>query len=297
MAEFVLRQDFQPYPSGAFDAERSRLLAALTVAEVSVVYYACTPSWRIPRRPLRTDLMLYVVVGAGTVEIDERRLEMGPGDLVYGRAGARLGATSSSLDTLHLIIINLRPTVAGGMPLAEALGLPDLVPLGPGHAVEKMLFEACREQALHPPGWERGTEAVAIRVLLEVVRRDPRLGAPVGGGRDTGALERLLPALEAMRQDLASPLPVGELAARCSLSEAQFRRIFHRALGQSPVQHLRRLRIDEACRLLETTRLPLHEIARQVGYAEPAFFQRTFAELVGEPPGHWRDRRRLGGGD
>jgi transcriptional regulator GlxA family with amidase domain len=157
-----------------------------------------------------------------------------------------------------------------------------------------MLFEACREQALHPPGWEHGITAVVTRVLLELVRRDPRLGAPVGGGRDTGALERLLPALEAMRQDLAAPLPVAELASRCGLSEAQFRRIFQKAMGMSPVQHQRRLRIEEACRLLESTRLPLHEISRRVGYAEPSFFQRTFAELMGAPPGRWRERQRKG---
>lgn len=294
MAEFVLRQDFQPYPTGPFDAERARLLSALAVGEVSVVYYACSPTWRIPRKALRSDLLLYVVFGSGTVEIDERRLGMAAGDLVYARRGARLAAAAARLDTLHVIIVNLHPTAAGGMPLAEAMGLPDKVALGAGHAIERLLFEACREQALRPPGWERGIEATALRVILELVRGDPRLGAPLSGGRDTGALERLLPALDAMRQDLADPLPVGELAARCGLSGAQFRRVFQRALGQSPVQHLRRLRIDEACRLLESTRLPLHEIAKRVGYAEPAFFQRTFAELIGEPPGRWRGKRRRG---
>ena len=43
------------------------------------------------------------------------------------------------------------------------------------------------------------------------------------------------------------------------------------------MRFLQRLRVERAVELIETTKLPLDEIARRVGYAEPSTLRRLIA--------------------
>jgi YesN/AraC family two-component response regulator len=51
------------------------------------------------------------------------------------------------------------------------------------------------------------------------------------------------------------------------------------------VQHLR---IDQAKRWLEKSRLPVDEVSWQIGYEDPAFFRRLFKRLTGMTPSAYR---------
>jgi len=79
----------------------------------------------------------------------------------------------------------------------------------------------------------------------------------------------------------ASSSPVAEMAARSGLSERGFLRRFRRATGQSPVEYVQTLRVEEAKQLLETTDMPIDDIAAEVGYSEPSSFRAAFRKRVG----------------
>jgi transcriptional regulator GlxA family with amidase domain len=164
-------------------------------------------------------------------------------------------------------------------------GFPDRFRLGLAHPLVALAREATREYALRPRGWRRGLEALATRLLLGLLREFP--GAPAAAPAHP-ALARVAPALEAMRSTLASPLSVPALARRCGLSQAQFRRLFTQVVGCSPVAHLRRLRVAEACRLLRGTGDTVERIAGMVGYAETSYFAAMFRAEMGMPPGAFR---------
>jgi transcriptional regulator GlxA family with amidase domain len=83
---------------------------------------------------------------------------------------------------------------------------------------------------------------------------------------------------------LASDFSVEDLAAAVALSPRTFARRVERVTGLSPVRFLRRLRVERAVELLETTRLPFEEIARQVGYAEPTTLRRALRHDLGRGP-------------
>lgn len=87
-----------------------------------------------------------------------------------------------------------------------------------------------------------------------------------------------------------SASPIKEMAARAGLSERSLLRRFKQATGQSPMQYVQTLRIEEAKQLIETTDLPLDDIACQVGYTEPSAFRRLFSRLVAISPAHYRRR-------
>ena len=81
------------------------------------------------------------------------------------------------------------------------------------------------------------------------------------------------------------------MAARSQLTERGFLRRFKRATGTAPMEYVQILRIEEAKHLLETTDLPLDDVAAEVGYVEPASFRRLFRKMVGISPSAYRRQR------
>jgi AraC family transcriptional regulator len=54
--------------------------------------------------------------------------------------------------------------------------------------------------------------------------------------------------------------------------------MFKQSVGVPPRVHLTRLRLEKACELLETTDLPVTEIANEVGYATNQVLARLFVK-------------------
>lgn len=79
----------------------------------------------------------------------------------------------------------------------------------------------------------------------------------------------------------ANPTPVAAMAARSGLSERSFLRRFRRATGQTPVEYVQTLRVEEAKQMLETSDIPIEEIADEVGYTETSSFRNAFRRHVG----------------
>jgi transcriptional regulator GlxA family with amidase domain len=81
---------------------------------------------------------------------------------------------------------------------------------------------------------------------------------------------------------------VGEAARLSGLTKRTFDRRFRAATGYSPLGYVQALRVEEAKQMLETGPDPVEEVARQVGYEDPASFRRLFRRLVGMAPGDYR---------
>ncbi|MFH8890916.1 GlxA family transcriptional regulator [Streptomyces sp. NPDC017949] len=100
--------------------------------------------------------------------------------------------------------------------------------------------------------------------------------------------ERLAEVLAWVRENLHEPLPVAELARRAMMSKRSFARRFAAATGTTPHAWLRGLRLSGAEELLETTDLPVEEIARRVGYGSAAVLREQFVRRRGVPPRSYR---------
>ncbi|MFH8612621.1 GlxA family transcriptional regulator [Streptomyces sp. NPDC018029] len=100
--------------------------------------------------------------------------------------------------------------------------------------------------------------------------------------------ERLTDVLAWARDHLHEPLPVAELARRALMSKRSFARRFTAATGTTPHAWLRTLRLSSAEELLETTDLPIEEIARRVGYTSAAVLREQFVRRRGVPPRTYR---------
>jgi transcriptional regulator GlxA family with amidase domain len=73
-----------------------------------------------------------------------------------------------------------------------------------------------------------------------------------------------------------------------SLSAPRFHAFFRQFMGRSPMDHLKHLRLSEACRLLATGDEPLRVVAEKTGFCNEFHLGRDFKRVFGKPPGVWR---------
>jgi AraC-like DNA-binding protein len=106
-----------------------------------------------------------------------------------------------------------------------------------------------------------------------------------------GRVRRVAGAIAWIRENFAKPLKIDALATRVNMSASALHRHFAAATGVSPIQYQKRLRLEEARRLLLAGATTAEAVAYEVGYGSPSQFSREYARLFGQPPR--RDAERL----
>ncbi|NMO21617.1 GlxA family transcriptional regulator [Pyxidicoccus fallax] len=86
------------------------------------------------------------------------------------------------------------------------------------------------------------------------------------------------------------PLPVERLAAALGMSPRSLSRWCREHLDESPAELVRRVRVDEARRLLEETSLPLKDITARTGLGDVSTLWRVFTQRLGVTPAEYRQR-------
>lgn len=87
-------------------------------------------------------------------------------------------------------------------------------------------------------------------------------------------------------EHLAGPISVGGLARRLGLGEKSLSRRVQAATGLSPIKLIQRRRLMAATHLIETTKLPIEEVAARVGYCDGTTLRRLIRrELSTSPSG------------
>lgn len=137
------------------------------------------------------------------------------------------------------------------------------------------------------------------RVLLPLVRREIvfRLLAGNQGARLRqiavmgGTSDRVARAIETLRRDFDKPLRIETLARDLGMSASGFHEHFRAVTALSPLQFQKRIRLQEARRLLLGENVDAATVAYRVGYEDTSHFSREYKRHFGEPP--IRDVERL----
>jgi len=99
-------------------------------------------------------------------------------------------------------------------------------------------------------------------------------------------------AIRYMEENYLSDVNLTILSNLTHLNAYHFIHVFKQETGMSPIQYLIRYRIEVAKKYLETTRLPMVEIADKVGYKSETYFQNLFKKMTGISPGQYRSAYR-----
>ncbi len=94
-----------------------------------------------------------------------------------------------------------------------------------------------------------------------------------------------------IQSHLSETLTVEAIAADAGYSPSYFSHVFQKETGMSPYHFVVKCRMDQAMQLLQTTRLPVQDIAFQVGFNSAANFCYAFRKEKGMSPHEYRKRR------
>lgn len=96
--------------------------------------------------------------------------------------------------------------------------------------------------------------------------------------------------LTLMHEDCAHAWTLEELAQRAGLSRTALAERFRDAMGDTPLSHLRTLRMQRAMKLLAESERNLETVATEVGYQDAFSFSKVFKRTVGVSPKAFRQR-------
>lgn len=96
--------------------------------------------------------------------------------------------------------------------------------------------------------------------------------------------------LTLMHEQTNHPWTLESLASQAGLSRTYLANRFRSALGDSPLNYLRTIRMQKAVQLLIETEQSIEQVAQSVGYGDAFGFSKVFKRVVGSSPREFRRR-------
>lgn len=167
-----------------------------------------------------------------------------------------------------------------------------VVPVAPGGGVQSLFEDLARRSLGNELRDTFQASELAYRLLMFLCRE-------LAEGDRADPLTR---ARRGLQERFSRGLSVKELAREAGYSREHFIRAYRARFGTTPGSELRRLRLQTAAQLLETSSLPIADLAAQSGFGGPSQFCRAFREHQGISPeayrhGHRRHSRDPAGSD
>ena len=102
--------------------------------------------------------------------------------------------------------------------------------------------------------------------------------------------EKLRPALDYIHENLDQVPSIEEMSRLCSLSPSYFSRTFRKAMDESFVGYVNRIKIERAVEMLKTGNKSVNYIAAKLGYTDASYFIKVFKRYTGTTPLAYRRR-------
>lgn len=128
-------------------------------------------------------------------------------------------------------------------------------------------------------------EALLINILREQSSLQP---LPVFASKDDFQKKLCEQIIEYLKKNLYGSLTLEDLQRQFSYSNTFLCTKFKEQAGESIMQCYNRLKIEEACKLMQRSACSLAEISVQLGFNNPYYFSRVFKRVRGTAPSEYR---------
>lgn len=254
-------------------------------------YYPSARGHRMQRQAPDDYLLFYCVDGAGTVAIEGESFSVGAGEVVLFNRGVSHEYAARDDDPWSLYWVHFQGSNAysflhhmGYTPEQTRIFIgvsPALI------ALFNSLLEARRT------GYSSHAfihAANQLRNLFTQVALDAQTPAT-----DEAESFNLANVQKYMRENLHSALDLDDIAAIAGLSKFHFSNRYRALTGYPPMRHFTHMKMEAACRLLDTTEQSIKRIAGSLGYDDPLYFSRAFRKVMGVAPKAYRASRSISG--
>ena len=233
--------------------------------------------------------LLLCLKGNGFVKVNNRDWSVSPGNIAWifrGDDNSHWPAKGSPWEMFWIRVDGpqmdeiYRILTSGGSPVFS--GVNNLK----AAAIYKRIFTILKKRPIAMEAALHGEVALLINQLFEG-RHEAN---PTSASNIPQSLRK---PLEAMRLKYDQQLTVTELAKMAGMSVSSFHRQFKAATGTSPIDWLKRERINQAKRLLLETDDSIGQVADKTGYYDQFYFSRDFKRMTELSPTEYRQRERL----
>jgi len=91
-----------------------------------------------------------------------------------------------------------------------------------------------------------------------------------------------------IEENLSEKISFGNLASKLAISRRNFDRRFIKAVGNTPVEYLQRVKVEVAKAALEKGRKSIFDVMDEVGYSDDKAFREVFKKITGIAPLEYR---------
>jgi LacI family transcriptional regulator len=131
-------------------------------------------------------------------------------------------------------------------------------------------------------------------VLSPTYRSLPPQG--IAERQSTGSIaivdEQVRNAVRFIREHAGSHFTVNDVVEEVGTTRRALERKFRARLGRSPLEEIRRCRVDRAMHLLSQTQMTIKQVAHNSGFASVTWFTTAFREITGQSPADYRNHHR-----
>jgi AraC-like DNA-binding protein len=250
-------------------------------------YYPRASGHSMERDRHDDNLLILCAEGQGSVDTSRGHFVVAPGDTIILPRGVRHSYRASNKNPWTLYWVHFMGKDASAF--LDHLGGKDEYCIHSG--VEPSLLAGFEQMlAVDTTGYRLDAFIGASNRLRHLLAefalcRDRQRGEKPGSMRP-------LELQAFMRERLSSSLSLAELAAFSGLTPQHFATRYKSETGYSPMRHFLHMKMEAACRLLDSTGYSIKAVAAHLGYADPLYFSRVFRQTVGLSPTQYRESQR-----
>jgi len=160
-------------------------------------------------------------------------------------------------------------------------------------AVESIMDKMLREQKLGEPDAESYAKLLLGELLLLISRHARQSDRKSKTAEHPTTLHRKVSDMvKHINEHFHEPLSLKSLAEHFHISPFYLCRIYKEVTGFTVIEYVNQLRVQEAQKLLKTTRSSVTEITERVGFESSTHFGRIFKSLCGMSPLQYRKWNR-----
>lgn len=95
-------------------------------------------------------------------------------------------------------------------------------------------------------------------------------------------------SIKYIHDNFKQKLPLHLVSSYIYVNPQYFSRIFKKEVGINYIDYVNNLKIEYACKLLETTSYPAYRISSECGFTDPSYFNRVFVQQMKMTPHAYR---------
>ncbi len=247
------------------------------------------PKYSIAKHTHDTIELVYIVTGNGTVDVEGTQHPLYPGSIaIYNPGIVHAERFRDDGDAPMFYHIKFDELTVSGIPVNNLLP-PGLSPVfdtqDSRFSFESLLTTMFQEASTQTLGYRQILDKLLQCIILLTLRV---LDVSYKELRKSDSSSLICQIQSFFAENYASQISMGEVAKRFHITDSYLSHLFKKSIGLSPTAYLTSFRINEACRLLSQTSLPIYSIAEEVGYVNHSNFQSQFKKLKGITPMQYR---------